>query len=116
MLRRWPYPTIAGVYDLRPRRYSSLQPKIFLSHEIIYTQSPLCNIPAPGPPLLISFGSLESKELQRQSLKYHSAWQEAGHRSSLLRQESKDHFSIIEELAASTSTLSRALAEFLLAR
>ena len=36
---------ISGVFDLRPLRYSYLQPKLLLTHEMICSQSPYLNVP-----------------------------------------------------------------------
>ena len=47
---------VSGIFDLQPLRYSYLQPKLQLTHEVILRQSPLLNIPPSGPPLLITLG------------------------------------------------------------
>src|SRR5437762_14384571 len=60
--------SISGVFDLRPFRYSWLQPKLLLTLDVIEQQSPLFHIPsqAPLPPLLLlTLGGDESAEFHR---------------------------------------------------
>lgn len=104
---------ISGVYDLRPLRYSYLQPRLQLTHEVILHQSPYLNIPRSGPPLLVTFGEEETSEFRRQSTEYLQAWQDIGHRGELLVLEGKHHFSAIEGFNDANSTLCKALIGFM---
>lgn len=105
--------SISGVFDLRPLCYSYLQPKLLLTHEVILHQSPYLNIPRSGPPLLITFGEKETKEFHRQSTEYLQAWQANGLRGELLVQEGNHHFSAIEGLNDSSSSLCQAIVDFI---
>lgn len=104
---------ISGIFDLRPLRYSFLQPRLLLTHEVILRQSPYLNIPSSGPPLLITFGEEETAEFHRQSTEYLQTWRANGLRGELLVQEGKHHFSAIEGLNDANSTLCKALIDFM---
>ena len=104
---------ISGIFDLHPLRYSYLQPKLLLTHEVILQQSPYLNIPRSGPPLLVTFGREESEEFHRQSTDYLEAWRANGLRGELLIQEAKHHFSAIEGLTDANSPLCKALIDFM---
>jgi arylformamidase len=104
---------ISGIFDLHPLRYSFLQPKLLLTHEVILHESPLLNILPTGPPLLVSLGDAESEEFRRQSTEYLEAWKANGLRGNLLIQEGKHHFSAIEGLADPESALCEALLDFM---
>ena len=104
---------ISGIFDLRPLRYSWLQPKLLLNHEIIMHQSPLFNIPASSPPLLVSLGGLESAEFHRQAAAYLEAWQAVGLSAELFVQEDRDHFGAIEGFTEAGSPLSQKIINFI---
>jgi arylformamidase len=103
---------ISGIFDLQPLRYSYLQPKLQLTHEVILRQSPLLNIPPSGPPLLITLGEAETAEFHRQSADYLEAWRGNGLRAELLIQEGRHHISAIEGLTDPRSPLCQALVNF----
>ena len=104
---------ISGIFDLSPLAYSWLQPKLALNHEIIRRESPLFNIPANGPPLLISLGENESLEFHRQSAVYMDTWKANDLKAELLVQPGKNHISAIEDLARPDSPLCMAMLDFI---
>jgi arylformamidase len=104
---------VSGIYDLRPLRYSYLQPQIQLDEGIIQRNSPLFAIRACATPALITWGEAESGEFARQSASYHAAWQAAGNRSELVPQAGAHHFSAIHGFEDSTSPLCQWLARAL---
>lgn len=105
--------TISGIFDLHPLKYSYLQPRIMLTHEVIHRQSPYLNIPRYGPPILVSFGEEETAEFQRQSTDYLQAWRAKGLQGELLVQEGKHHFSAIEGFNDPDSTLCESIFDFI---
>lgn len=105
---------ISGIFDLHPLRYSYLQPKLLLTHEIILNESPYLNIPSSGPPLLVTFGKDETKEFHRQSTDFLQAWHANGLQGELLVQEGKHHFSAIEGLTDGNSSLCNAVIDFMI--
>jgi arylformamidase len=104
---------ISGIFDLHPLRYSYLQPRLQLTHELILRQSPLLNLPASGPPLLVTLGQAETAEFHRQSAEFLEAWTANGLRGDLLIQEGKHHFSAIDGLVNPESTLCEAVLDFM---
>jgi arylformamidase len=104
---------ISGIFDLSPLRYSFLQPRLLLTHEVILRQSPVLNIPHAGPPLLITFGKEETAEFHRQSTEYLQAWRANGLQGESLVQKGKHHFSALEGLNEPHSPLCKALIDFL---
>lgn len=104
---------ISGIYDLRPLRYSWIQPTLLLTHEIIMQQSPCFNIPVSGPPLLVTFGGQEPAEFHRQSETYFDGWQTQQLPGELLVQTDKDHFSILEGLLYADDPFCRTIIDFM---
>ncbi len=96
---------ISGLYDLRPLRYSFVQPKLLLNYELIQQQSPLFHLPDKAPPVLISVGSAEPSEFRRQSREYFDAWTHAGLAGEYFEQADKNHFSAIDGFLDRNSNL-----------
>jgi arylformamidase len=86
---------ISGLFDLRPLRFSWLQPMLQLTEDIVQTQSPLVRLPDRAPPLFVSVGGAESSELRRQSADYLHAWKAAGLRGWSFEQPEANHFMAI---------------------
>ena len=89
---------VSGIYDLAPLAESWLQPTLQLDDDAVAGQSPLSNIPAGGPPLLVSVGGEESGEFRRQASEYAAAWRERGNEAELLVQEGRNHFTSLRDL------------------
>jgi arylformamidase len=68
---------VSGIYDLRPIRYSYLQPALQIDEELVQ-RSPLFGVRTSATPLLITWGAQETAEFARQSTSYHAAWTGAG--------------------------------------
>jgi arylformamidase len=90
---------VSGIFDLRPLRYSWLQPKIQLDAGTIERQSPLFHIPHKGPPLVLTCGGGESVEFHRQSQDYLAAWRARGLPGRFVGQPGANHFVAVESLA-----------------
>lgn len=106
---------ISGLFDLRPFRYSWLQPKLLLTHEVIEQHSPLFHIPTTGwrPPLLVTLGGDESAEFHRQSQVFADAWRAAGAEAQMFDQPGKDHITAIAGFEDPDSPLCRAVSDFI---
>jgi len=102
---------ISGIYDIEPCRLSYLNEKLNITAEEQVALSPIRQLPATSPPLVVAYGTAELPELQRQSCDYHAARLAAKLPSELLPMEGDDHFSILEELAAPDGRLTEALAK-----
>lgn len=98
---------ISGIFDLEPIRLGSLNEKVGLGPEDVRAFSPLHNLPKHAGELVISYGTNELPELQRQSRGYASAWKQNGLPGILAPVEGADHFSILEELRKPDGALAR---------
>jgi len=88
--------SISGVFDLRPIRYTCMQPAIQLDEGIIQRNSPQLLAPRrQSSPLLLTVGGDEPPEFQRQTHDYAQHWQMAGNRSELMALPGKNHFDAI---------------------
>ena len=88
--------SISGLFDLRPLRYSWLQPKLLLNHDIIERESPLFHLPNSAPPLTITVGGKEPAEFQRQSEDYYQAWRNQGLLAHYEPLTDKNHFDALD--------------------
>ncbi len=104
---------LSGLFDLRPLRYSWLQPMLQLDGDMVEAESPLFHLPQSAPPLIADVGALESTEFHRQSRTLVEAWQERGLDARYLQQEGRHHFSVIAGLAERDSELTTRLADFI---
>jgi len=88
--------SISGLFDLRPLRYSFVQPKLLLNHDTIERQSPIFHLPNSAAPLLLSVGGDEPNEFRRQSRDYCDAWTGAGLAAEYFEQPGKNHFTALD--------------------
>ena len=100
---------ISGIFDLELCRLNYLNEKLNISLDEQISLSPVKRLPSRSPPLIMSYGTGELPELQRQSREYHLARAAAGLPTKLLPIEGRDHFSILEELASPSGELTTAL-------
>ena len=104
---------ISGVYDLRPLRFSFLQPKLRLNDELARQESPLFQVPRKAPPFTITVGSAESNEFLRQSRSLFDAWRDAGLEAELLEQPGLNHYTSVAQLTDTGSLACTTLARML---
>jgi hypothetical protein len=97
--------SISGIFDLEPIRLGGLNDKLGLTAADVHVFGPLHRLPQRAGPLVIAYGTAELPELQRQSRDYFHAWRNAGLPGRLLQLKSCNHFSILNELAASGGDL-----------
>lgn len=105
--------SISGLFDLRPLRYSFLQPMLQLDEDVIQKESPQFHIPDAAPPLIADVGGDESAEFRRQSFDYMQAWRGAGLAGEYVEQPGKNHYTAIAGFAEADSDLCRRLACFI---
>jgi len=94
---------ISGIHDLEPIRLCYLNEKLRLDEAEARRNSPLL-LDKTNKELLITYGTAELPELQRQSKEYAARFD---HR--LLPLEGHDHFTILEELASPGGALTTAV-------
>lgn len=104
---------ISGLFDLRPLRFSFLQPMLQLTEETVRNESPLFNLPDPGTPLIASVGGDESAEFKRQSADYIAAWRAAGFSGQYSEQPGKNHYTAIEGFLDKDSALCKQVRSFI---
>jgi arylformamidase len=101
---------VSGPYDLRPLRYSYLQPMIQLTEGIIQRNSPAFLTRPCSTPVWITWGGAETAEFARQSEGFHAAWQAQGNTSELRDQPGANHFTAIHGFENPNSDLCNWLA------
>ncbi len=98
---------VSGLYDLRPLRYSNMQPMLQFDDGIIQRNSPLFHVRRCATPALVTWGGLEPGEFQRQSDAFLEAWGAAGNRARRLPQSDRNHFDAIYGFEDPKSALSQ---------
>jgi arylformamidase len=86
---------VSGLYDLRPLRYSCMQPHLQFDDGIIQRNSPLFRARKTPTPALLTWGGDEPDEFRRQSDSFIATWRELGNGSKRWEQEGRNHFDAI---------------------
>ena len=102
---------VSGLFDLRPLRWSNMQPMLQLDDGVIQRNSPLFHVRRSATPALISWGGDEPDEFRRQSDDFLSAWQSAGNRARRWPQEGRNHFDAIYGFEDPKSPLAQWIAQ-----
>ncbi len=100
---------ISGVFDLRPLRYSLMQPLLQFNGDQISRNSPIFSLPKQRAPLLVTYGGAEPSEFARQSRDYFQAWDGQGNPGELWPQPDANHFTAIYGLEDAKSPLCKKL-------
>jgi arylformamidase len=100
---------ISGLYDLEPIRLCYLNDVLALTPDEARAHSPILLTPTHAAPLLLPLGAREGPEYHRQSDSMAAAWRRHGGRAEVQSLAGHDHFSIVWELNARDSALSRAV-------
>jgi len=100
---------ISGLFDLEPIRLCYLNEKLGLDIAETERNSPVLHLPPMAGELIVTYGTNELPELQRQSVEYAQAWAEQGLPGELLPIDGANHFTILEGLASPEGALTRAL-------
>ena len=95
---------ISGIYDLTPVRLSYLNNKLQLSDDEVQSLSPL-SLPLSLRPLVLMYGTDELPELQRQSEQFGAV--RSGLPGNLVPLAQRNHFTILNELAAPDGAITR---------
>jgi len=98
----------SGMYDLRPVRLSKRSAYLRLTDELEAALSPIRHLDRLGLPLIVSYGSCETPEFQRQSVDFCRAVRAAGKPATLLVGEGYNHFELLETLGNPYGLLGRA--------
>ena len=101
----------SGMYDLKPVRLSARSSYVKFTDEMEAALSPQRHLDRLNAPLIVSYGTLESPEFQRQARDFAAAIQTAGKPVELLIGDDYNHFEIFETLATPYGLLGRAVLE-----
>lgn len=96
---------ISGIYDLEPIRLCYVNDKLGLDADTARRLSPLHNPPRKSNPLVVTCGTGELPELQRQSEAFAESRARAGLPGRLVPLAGHNHFTILEELARPAGAL-----------
>lgn len=102
---------ISGIYDLEPMRACYINDKLKLDEDDVQRLSPLRQLPAASPPLMVTCGGAELPELRRQSAAFAAARERAGLPGRFAELDGHNHFTLLEELASPTGALTTLLRE-----
>ncbi len=101
----------SGMYDLKPVRLSKRSSYVNIDDEIEEALSAQRHLDRLNCPLILSYGTCETPEFQRQSRDFAAAVQAAGKQVTLLVGESYNHFEMPEMLGNPYSLLGSAALE-----
>lgn len=96
---------ISGLFDIRPLRNTFLQPSLQLTGDQVIKYSPILDLPASAPPLLVTHGGRQTDEFDRQSKGFYDAWVAAGLTGDYYLQADKNHFDELFAFASPDSEL-----------
>jgi arylformamidase len=101
----------SGMFDLKPARLSARSAYIKFTDEVENALSSQRHLDKLAAPVIVTHGTLETPEFQRQSRDFAGAVRAAGKPVNLLVAEGYNHFEIIETLANPHGLLGRAALE-----
>jgi arylformamidase len=101
----------SGMYDLKPVRLSARSSYVRFTDEMEQALSAQRHLDRLAAPVVVSYGTLESPEFQRQGREFAAAVAAAGKAVKLLVGEDYNHFEIIETLGSPYGLLGRAVLE-----
>ena len=104
---------ISGLFDLEPLRWSWLQPAVQFSGDDILNESPIRHLPSTATPVLAAVGALESREFHRQTDAYAEALRQSGTPVQTLDLPGRNHFAVLDDLAAPEGPLWLAIEDML---
>lgn len=99
----------SGMYDLEPVRLSARSRYVKFTDEMEAALSPQRHLDQLNAPIVVSHGTLESPEFQRQARDFAAAVRGAGKPVELLVGQDYNHFEIVETLATPYGLLGRAV-------
>jgi arylformamidase len=89
---------MSGLYDLQPVRLSSRSSYVHISDEIEQALSPARHLDRLRVPIVVTYGSNETPEFQRQNRDFAAAAKAAGKPVELVAAPDFDHFEMVESL------------------
>jgi arylformamidase len=102
---------MSGMYDLKPVRLSKRSSYVKFTDEMEQSLSTQRHLDKLNAPIIVSHGTLESPEFQRQARDFAAAIKAAGKPVTLLAGEGYNHFEMFETLGNPYGLLGRAVLE-----
>ena len=102
---------VSGLYDLKAPRLSARSSYVKFTDEVEHALSTQRHLDKLSAPLILSYGTFETPEFQRQTRDFAAAVKAAGKPVTLLVADGYNHFEIIETLANPHGLLGRAALE-----
>jgi arylformamidase len=99
----------SGMYDLAPVRLSKRSSYVKFTDEMVKKLSSLRHLDGLHTPLVVSHGTCETPEFQRQTREFAAAVKAAGKPAELIVGEGYNHFEMLETLANPYGLLGRAM-------
>jgi arylformamidase len=99
----------SGMYDLKPVRLSKRSAYVKFTDAMEHELSAIRHLDALTTPLIVSYGTYETPEFQRQTRDFAAAVKAAGKPIELLVGEAYNHFEMLETLANPYGLLGRAV-------
>ena len=99
----------SGMYDLKPVRLSKRSKYVKFTDEMEQELSAMRHLDRLHTPLILSYGTYETPEFQRQTRDFAAAVKAAGKPVELLVGEGFNHFEMLETLANPFGLLGRAV-------
>lgn len=96
---------VSGVFDLEPVRLTYLNADLSLDPASVRRNSPIHHLPAPGRPLVLAVGDLETAEFRRQQAAYADACRAAGIACEVVSMPGRHHFDVVDGLGEGGSPL-----------
>jgi len=103
----------SGMYDLKPVRLSKRSAYVTFTDAMEQALSPQRHIDKIHTPLVITYGTLETPEFQRQSREFYEAVKAAGKPVKLLVGQAYNHFETQETLGSPYGFMGRAALEMM---
>jgi arylformamidase len=100
---------LSGLFDLEPVRLSHVNEWIGLDEAMAYELSPLRHLPRHPLPLIISYGTHETVEFQRQSEVYGAACAALGCQVRMIMEPDSNHFDLPLRLMSPKAPLTQAI-------
>jgi arylformamidase len=101
----------SGMYDLYPVSLSARNTYVTFTNDVVEALSPLHHLDKLSAPVIVSHGTLETPEFQRQNREFAAAVKAAGKPVTFLVGEGYNHFEIVETLGNPHGLLGRAVLE-----
>ncbi len=100
---------VSGMYDLYPVSLSMRNTYVNFTNDVVTALSPQQHLDRLVAPVIVSYGTLETPEFQRQSREFATAVAAAGKPVTLLVSEGYNHFEMVEDLGNPYGPLGRAV-------